>query len=484
MTAHTNPPEKTMIETSRSRSKVGLIFVLAMLVFPVFVTSVVESAGAGMQKRKPTPTPQKKATPTKKAKATPTPAKNQRAATKNTKSNTKTNARTDPKKSNAKTDPKKSNTKDSRSKTANSKDKNSRTAAKTTNSKDRNAKTPAKNSRTDKNAANNRTSTKNSKTADPKAAKSNTRTTRPVVEKKQPVAKRQEPVSTPGGELVISSFSVPLRGDARATSAATSKVKYGTVVNVVDRNGSWYKISYSDGGRTKTGWVPASNASEVGADRQRALRQLADKAYKPEMDFGAASELYDLMGDVNDTSGEFELKRLLVLRSALKGIPPGQSNSEPYSGFIRSHSDSVIYNEPAGVYVVASNQFWDLHTKYAKNVVSDSIAWEAAQNPLPGECEGYVNCYLFDMRMRFGEYLNFHPNGQHSAQALTDITNYLNPIVADIDRKQVYNGPTDVTDRAEFNNLIAELRTIVSRLGFVEKERTLQQLRQIAEAYR
>lgn len=455
-----------------------------MLVFPVFVTSVVESAGAGMQKRKPTPTPQKKATPTKKAKATPTPSKNQRAATKNTKSNTKTstksNAKTDPKKSNSRVDPKKSNAKDSRSKSTNSKDKNSKTASKTTNSK-----TPAKNSRNDKNAATSRTNNRNSKTTDSKtAAKTTTRSQRPAVEKKTPVAKRQETTSSPGGEVVISSFSVPLRGDARATSAATSKVRYGTVVNVVDRSGSWYKISYSDGGRTKTGWVPAGNASEVGADRQRALRQLADKAYKPEMDFGSASELFDLMGDVNDTSGEFELKRLLVLRSALKGIPPGQTNSEPYAGFIRSHADSVIYNEPAGVYVVASNQFWNLHTKYAKSVVSDSIAWEAAQNPLPGECEGYVNCYLFDMRMRFGEYLNFHPSGQHSAQALTDITNYLNPIVADLDRKQVYNGPTDVTDRAEFNNLIAELRTIVSRLGFVEKERTLQQLRQIAEAYR
>lgn len=474
-----------MIETSRSRSRVGLIFVLAMLVFPVFVTTVVESAGAGAQKRKPTPTPQKKATPTKKAKATPTPAKNRRAATKNSKTSTKSNAKTDPKKSSSKADPKKSNTKNARSKTAskttNTRDKNSKTASKAATSKDRNAKNPAKNSRNDKTTANSRTKSRNSKTADPKTAAKSSRT---AVEKKPPAASRKESVSAPSGERVISSFSVPLRGDARATSSATSKIRYGTVVNVIDRSGSWYKVSYSEGGRTKTGWIPASNASEVGSDRQRTLRQLADKAYKPEMDFGSASELYELMGNVDDTSGELELKRLLVLRSALKGIPPGQANSEPYVGFLKAHSDSVIYNEPAGVFVVASNQFWSLHNKYQTSVVSDSIAWEAAQNPLPGECEGYVNCYLFDMRMRFGEYLNYHPNGQHSAQALTDITNYLNPIVADLERKQVYNGPTDVTDRAEFNNLIAELRTIVSRLAYVEKERTLQQLRQIAEAYR
>ncbi len=64
------------------------------------------------------------------------------------------------------------------------------------------------------------------------------------------------------------------------------------------------------------------------------------------------------------------------------------------------------------------------------------------------------------------------------------MTDYLSPIVADAPQKTVYNGPTDVTDRAEFNNLIAELRTIVARLQFVEKEKTLQQLRTIAEAYR
>jgi hypothetical protein len=116
--------------------------------------------------------------------------------------------------------------------------------------------------------------------------------------------------------------------------------------------------------------------------------------------------------------------------------------------------------------------------------VAEAIAWEAANNPLPGECEGYVNCYLFDMRMRFGEYLNLHPKGSRAPEALRNMTDYLSPIAADASQKTVYNGPSDVTDRAEFNNLIAELRTIIARLPFVEKEKTLQQLRTIAEAYR
>jgi hypothetical protein len=125
-----------------------------------------------------------------------------------------------------------------------------------------------------------------------------------------------------------------------------------------------------------------------------------------------------------------------------------------------------------------------LHKKYEKSPLADQIAWEGAQNPLPGECEGYVNCYLFYTRMTTGEYLSLHPTGKRNLEALTNLTNSLDPIVADLAAKTVYTGPTDVTDRAEFNNLIAELRTIISRLPLTEKEKPLQQLKKIAEGFR
>jgi hypothetical protein len=125
-----------------------------------------------------------------------------------------------------------------------------------------------------------------------------------------------------------------------------------------------------------------------------------------------------------------------------------------------------------------------LHKKFAAAPIADQIAWEAAQNPLPGECEGYVNCYLFAQRMTFGEYLRLHPTGAKAVEALKNLTDFLEPIAADASQKSTYTGPTDVTDRAEFNNLIAELRIIVSRLPLVDKEKALRHLKQIAEAYR
>jgi hypothetical protein len=292
-------------------------------------------------------------------------------------------------------------------------------------------------------------------------------------------------------QIIVTSFSVPVRSQANPNAATVSNVKLGTVLKVTEKNPAWYRVQYSANGTTSTGWISANAVNDLNASGKTELyRQIVERNYKPQMDFETASEFYDFLSnvggelEVSDKTAEIELKRLLALRSALRTIPADKRGTAPYSVFIKNREREIVYNEPKGEWLVVSNEFWNLHTKYKKSAVADTIAWEAANNPLPGECEGYVNCYLFDMRMRFGEYLNLHPNGTRAGEALRNMTDYLSPIVADVQQKTVYSGPTDVTDRAEFNNLIAELRTIVARLKFVEKEQTLQQLRTIAEAYR
>lgn len=262
-------------------------------------------------------------------------------------------------------------------------------------------------------------------------------------------------------------------------------------MTVIEKNPAWYKVSYNAGGKTSSGWVSANAVNDLNSSsRTQIYHQIAERNFNPQMDFAAASELADFLTkidsdlDESNKSAELRLKRLQSIRSALRAVPGGGSDASPYREFLKAYDSEIVYNEPAGQWLVTSNQFWALHEKFKKSDLAETIAWEAANNPLPGECEGYVNCYLFDMRMRFGEYLNRHPAGRNSAEALKNITDYLSPIVADSSQKNIYNGPTDVTDRAEFNNLIAELRTIIARMGLVDKEKALQQLRTIAEAYR
>ena len=451
-----------------SRRHIGLLIVFTMLIAPAFISPAVESAQTKTTK-KATPTPKKKTTPTPKkaqAKTTPTPKKN-----------TKTAAKTTVK---TKTDP------SSKNKTGNSKT-NSKTPDKskaTTTSKN------SKNSTTNKN-----TSSKTTKPTTAKTTKPITKTPTKLTTQSKPKTNVQKSSTTKvtddSSQVIVTSYSVPIKSEAKTSAKSLSNAKLGTTYKVTEKSGSWYKVQYISGGKSSSGWISGNAVNNFSAAKKaETYRQIAEKNYKDEMNFVEAAEFCDFVKQISselgttDADAEIELKRLFALRTALKNIPIAEKDQPPYKEFLKKYDAEIIYNEPAGVYLVAANQFWELHTKYSKSVVSDKIAWEAAMNPLPGECEGYVNCYLFDVRMRFGEYLNTHPNGKNSAEALTNMINYLSPIVADLQQKSVYNGPTDVTDRAEFNNLIAELRTIISRLGLVEKEKALQQLKQIAEAYR
>ncbi|MEP6901970.1 MAG: SH3 domain-containing protein, partial [Actinomycetota bacterium] len=387
---------------------------------------------------------------------------------------------------------------------------NQKTAGKNKKSKTSNARQilTANNKTSSKNSKNTKLTTTSSKNTAAKITKPKTtdknkikpptaKTTKPTTEKPtvKPVVDqiptKPDTNSAELSQVIVTTVSVPLKSQAKSDAPTLSNVKLGTVLRVTEKNPAWYKVEYSASGKTSAGWVSANSVNDLNAsDKTEIYRQIVERNFKPQMDFASAREIYEFLTsvdgelDTSDKSAELELKRLLILRSALKNIPIDKKEASPYKEFITSQDKEIVYSEPAGEWLVVSNRFWDLHNKYKKSAVSDAIAWEAANNPLPGECEGYVNCYLFDMRMRFGEYLNLHPNGKNAPEALKNLTDYLSPIVADTPQKKIYNGPTDVTDRAEFNNLIAELRTIVARLPFVEKEKALQQLRQIAEAYR
>lgn len=489
--------------TKFSRPVHGFIIALLLLFAPALIAATATGA-TQRNKAKPAPTPKKKTTPTPKktqakTKAAPTPSKfksssknasqtaskNKTVAKKNEKTTAKTNQKTNDRNKSSKTPDKKNQKQTIASKNSRN-ERNSRSSDKNKNVSSKNTKQV-----TDKN----KTASRNTRTTKPTIAKTtenkskNGKTNRTddviIDNSTQTESKTQTP------QIIVTTFSVPLKSQAKADAATLSNVKLGTILKVTEKNPAWYKVQYSADGKTATGWISANAVNDLNAAGKTELYgQIVERNYKPQMDFQSATEFYEFTSkvggelDSSDKSADIELKRLLALRAALKTIPLEKTEAAPYKDFLKSQEKEIVYNEPAGQWLVASNQFWNLHNKYKKTGVSDTIAWEAANNPLPGECEGYVNCYLFDMRMRFGEYLNLHPNGRNSPEALKNLSDYLAPIVADSSRKEVYQGPTDVTDRAEFNNLLAELRTIIARLPFVEKEKALQQLRTIAEAYR
>ncbi len=125
-----------------------------------------------------------------------------------------------------------------------------------------------------------------------------------------------------------------------------------------------------------------------------------------------------------------ELARLRAIRSALEAIPFGGARREPYASWLGERRGGVVYDEPGGRWILASEPIWALHARHWGTAAADEIAWLAATNGLPGECEGYVSCYV-DIRNRLqGEYLRREPDGRHAGEAVGIVMRTVGLIVA------------------------------------------------------
>lgn len=348
------------------------------------------------------------------------------------------------------------------------------------------------------------TPTKKKTTPTPKKTTKTTPTPKPkTTPKVSPTPKvtpkpKTSPIPTPVKEslqLIATAAGARVRAQASTSSAELRRVKLGELIKVLEKTkADWYKIEIPAKPKNVVGWMSGQVADDWDSDkREEIYRRIVDKNYKASgMSFGDASELFEFLVKAQNElksskySPDFAYKQLVVLKQTLKAVPFNKGESNPYKSFLKANEKSIVYSEPSAEWYIRSEIIWDLQKKYAEAQVAEDIAWLGAQNPLPGECEGYVNCYLFVLRETDARYLELYPNGKHTAESLKTIQNLLEPIVADLAEKKVYNGPTDVTDRAEFNRLIAEIRTIVSKLFLAEfeKQKAIQQLNQIAEGFR
>jgi len=179
-----------------------------------------------------------------------------------------------------------------------------------------------------------------------------------------------------------------------------------------------------------------------------------------------------------------EFRRLVDLQKALTKIPMEKQNREPHKSFLKRNAKKIVYSDPSAEYYVKSELFWDLRAKYKDLPIADDIAWAAASNTLPGECEGFLTCYLYVIRQTNIEYLRIYPNGKYSKKALQQVIDGLVSTVADLGKNEGHTGPTDAADKADLAKSIAEMRTIVSKVPHPGKAKLLQQLKQIADAYK
>ncbi len=289
-------------------------------------------------------------------------------------------------------------------------------------------------------------------------------------------------------QIIVAAASARVRSEPKANSKTVSTADIGKTFTALEENSDWYKIRLEN---NRSGWISKSVAADFEEEKRaeiyrKILAKYFDKNTK--LDFATAAQIAEfLKTDVaakKIDAADLSFKRLLALSAALRAVPAERAAQNPYKDFLKANEKEIVYSDSSGEWLVRSDIFWELQNQSKDTALGEEIAWTAAQNPLPGECEGYVNCYIYLLRVTEGEYLNYYPAGKYAKKSVQNITNLLDPIVADLKEKKIYANATDISDRAEFNRLLTELRTIISKVPFVEKARAIQQINQIGEGFR
>jgi hypothetical protein len=293
--------------------------------------------------------------------------------------------------------------------------------------------------------------------------------------------------------IIVTATSVRIRREPDFAAETVQTARIGEVFSLLEQNADWCKIRFGKtNDESAIGWIAKKLTGEfTDARRAEIYRSVADKYFKQSSpSFADLAQTTDFLTtaqkEFKDASSQadFAFRRLLALKTTLDRIPFEKQTENPFADFLEKNKGDIVYSEPSGKWFVRSVLFWALRERYKNLFVAEEIAWTAAQNPIPGECEGYVNCYLYLLRATEGEYLNFYPNGKYSRRSLKNLTDFLEPIAADAQEKSVYSSATDTSDRADFNKYLTELRAIVSKTPHLEKSKTLAQIKRIAEAHR
>jgi hypothetical protein len=297
---------------------------------------------------------------------------------------------------------------------------------------------------------------------------------------------------------ITTASGVRLRAEPRTDAAEVVRLPLGVVVRELERSPQrervgatedhWFRVA-TDGGAE--GWVfggltaPFEPSRRAEVYRQLAAARVANAA-------ATFPELSDLVVFLEravkevkerEALAELELARLVALQRSLANIDMMEKDKEPFAAWTKAREEQIVYSDPAGLWYVRAEMFWDLQAKYKDLPSAETIAWEGARIPLPGECEGYLPCYLYLLTQTEGRYLKLYPRGAHAGDALRTISESLNQLIGDQSGEN--SGLTaEPEDRAEVAKHLAELRAQVAPATHPLRPRVLDQLDAVARRYK
>jgi hypothetical protein len=186
-----------------------------------------------------------------------------------------------------------------------------------------------------------------------------------------------------------------------------------------------------------------------------ALEQRANDLLQREQPFEVRAESANQLAAALSTAGDPQVRGRLALlfvrtmRRTLGAIPMDAREREPYRAFLQGHHGESVYSEPAGQWMLSPEAIWTLHEANRASASAEAIAWEAVDNGMPGECEGYPPCELSTLDALDGEYLRRHPEGDHATEAVRRIgetCGELERLLSAPNGHELFNPATDCGD--------------------------------------
>lgn len=303
--------------------------------------------------------------------------------------------------------------------------------------------------------------------------------------------------TTGGRSLITTATGARLRERPDASAAEVGRLQLGLVVEEVERTAAmsrvgsaenyWHMVSAPGGAR---GWVFGSLVAPFDPAQRDStyLKLAAARVENAAATFHELSELTRFLGRAvkevtrRETLAELELTRLVALGRTLANVPFNEQEKPPYKPWVTEHEAEIVYSEPAGQWYVRSELLWNLEKKYRGLPLAERAAWEAAQTPLPGECEGYLPCSIYREAETTGRYLQLYPRGAHADAVLASLTETLGHLVESL---RGPNTPYEVPreDRASFRKSLAALRAQLAQVPAAKKRRVLTQLDAVARRF-
>lgn len=308
-----------------------------------------------------------------------------------------------------------------------------------------------------------------------------------------PVTAQADDVKLDQAQAKITTVSaMRVRKAPQVSAEEIRRLKLGTVVNAVARSTNqdsisgktdyWYQVTLPNG---DTGWLFGGLLLDYATEkRQQLLRNIIEARFKAEnTDFADRQELFNLAASaVNEskdanTRAEFELLKVLALAHSAVTVSQEVLDKSPYREWYKAHASEVVLNEFAGGHNLNSDVLWKLETKYHTLPIADRIAWEAAQNPQPSDCEGDEVCNFFVISDEI-KYLSLHPNGAHAAEALRDLAEALTD---DVIRSANGKGGDqyEVEQRSHLRKMLTSLRVAAAKTSAPEKTTLLAKLQRL-----